>query len=205
MTVTNGDVLKAFCEFVLSDGTIAQNVFHFVANFTDDQSDSAVVAAIEGYIEDFYNALSTYLSNSFTINPGYVHKIGWSAVAGKWVVDAFLGGFTPTIAHSSTDDNFPNQIAPVIVGNTYRPKSRGRKFIMGFVDTSADGGDLISGALTALGNALNHYLADETVSGVNLLSPGVPRESEDWFLNFSDGVVSSIVGTQRRRKPGVGG
>jgi hypothetical protein len=204
MTISNGDVLMAFLELVLDDGTIAQNVFHWVAQFDEDQSDYDVKNAVETYIEDLYGAISTYLSDGFTINPSYLYKKVWDPTGAAWVIDELIYTFTPSFTHTNTDDPFPNQIAPVIVANTLRPKSRGRKFLMGFVETAADASDLVSGAVTALGTALNHYLADETVQGSNLLSPGVPREGVNTFLPFTDGAVNSVVGTQRRRKPGVG-
>lgn len=205
MAISNLDVLKVFLELVLADGTIAQNVFHFRAAFDDDQSDAAVSTAVENYIEEIYGALATYLADDFTINPSYLHRVVWDPVGAKWAIDYLVDVFTPSFTHTNTDDPFPNQIAPVLTANTYLPGSRGRKFIMGFVETAALAGDLVAGAVTALGTALNHYLADETVSGTNLLQVGVPRQDSNVFLTFADGVVNSVVGTQRRRKPGVGG
>jgi hypothetical protein len=32
----------------------------------------------------------------------------------------------------------------------------------------------------------------------------VPRQAENTFLEFYNGVVNSIIGSQRRRKPGLG-
>jgi len=205
MSITNGDVLKVFIEFVLSDGTIAQNVFHFIADFAADHGDSTVGAAVETYLEDIYNALSTYLSSGFTINPSYLHKLAWNATLSKWEVDALVDIFTPTITHAAGGDELPNQIAAVLTANTLRPKSKGRKFLMGLVETASQSSDLVAGMITAMGVALAHYLADETVVDTDVLSPGVPREGVNSFLEFADGQVNSIVGTQRRRKPGVGG
>lgn len=204
MPVNDGEYLKGVCEFELEDGTIAQNVFFFVANFVSEESNTSVVSAIEAYIEDIYNSISGYLSDGFTINAGPIHKMTWDDVTAKWVVEALLGNVLPTITHTDTSDPFPNQIAPVLVANTQRPKTRGRKFLMGTVEAMADGSHLESAAVTAMGTALNHYLADETVSGSNALSPGVLREGVESFKAFTDGSVNSVVGTQRRRKPGVG-
>lgn len=204
MPVNDGEYLKGVCEFELEDGTIAQNVFYFVANFVSEETNTSVVNAIESYVEDIYGAISTYLSDGFTINAGPIHKVTWDSDTSKWVISALLGNILPTITHTNTNDPFPNQIAPVLVGNTLRPKTRGRKFLMGTVEEMADGSHLEAAAITAMGNALNHYLADEVVSGSNQLSPGVLREGVESFKEFSDGSVNSVVGTQRRRKPGVG-
>jgi len=204
MAISNGDVLKCFLELVLGDGTIAQNVFHFQADFTDDQSDSAVSAAVESYIEDIYGAVSTYLSDDFTINPSWLTHVTWSPANLRWEASRLVDIFTPSFTHTNTDNPFPNQIAPVLTANTYLPGTRGRKFLMGFVDTSANGSTLVGGALTALGNALNHYIADETVSSGNDLLVGVARAAAGTFQLFTDGVAGDILGTMRTRKPGVG-
>ena len=204
MTVSNGDVLKTFLELVLADGTIAQNVWYFLADFDDDQSDTAVKNACKTYIEDIYGAISTYLADDFTINPSRLYRMAWDPTGAKWVVDELLASWTCSFTHTNTDDPFPNQIAPVLTANTNRPKSRGRKFLMGCVETMALASDLVSGAVTAMGTALNHYLADETVDGTSVLSPGVIRDGVNTFLEFTNGSANSIVGTQRRRKPGVG-
>lgn len=204
MAVSDGQVLKAAVEMVLADGTIAQNVFHFICNFVTDQDASDILDAIEQYVEDIYQSIQGYLDNSLTMNPMLVDKIEWNATEQIWEVVGFLGSRTPSITVTSTDDPLPNQMAGVLVANTLRPKSRGRKFFPGLVETAATHGDLIAAALTAFTTALNHYLADETVTSGNVLSPGVPREAAGTFLEFTVGVVNSILGTQRRRKPGVG-
>lgn len=204
MAISNGDVLKAFLEIVLADGTIVQNVYHWIADFSTTQGAIVVGDAAQLYIEDIMGALTTYLLDDFTINPSYLHKVAWDPVGSKWAIEELIGVFTPDFAHTANTDVFPNQVAPVIVANTARPKSRGRKFFSAFAENSALGSELIGAAITALGVSLNHYLADETVAGDNVLVPGVPRESADVFLPFTDGLVNSILGTQRRRKPGVG-
>lgn len=204
MTVSNYDVLKAFLEIVLGDGTIAQNVYYFFCSFVEDQENTDVGDAVQSYIEDIMGAVATYLSDDFTINPSYLHRIGWDVTGAKWAVEELIDIFTPSFTHTNTDDPFPNQIAPVLVANTDTPKSRGRKFLPGFVETAAEGSSLVSAAVTALGTALAHYIADETISTNNTLLVGVPSSNSGNFRFFTDGVVNSIVGTQRRRKPGVG-
>lgn len=204
MSTTDGDILKGVLELELEDGTIAQNVFYFQASFQTTQSDSAVAAAIESYIEDIYDAVVSFLSDGFTINPSYVHEVAYNSETSQWETVRLLDVINPSFTHTNTDDPFPNQIAPVLVANTTRPSSFGRKFLMGFVETAALGGDLTTSALTALATALASYIADETISAGNDLIVGVPRSHNSTFLTFTDGVVNSIVGTQRRRKPGVG-
>jgi len=205
VAIVDGTIVSGTAEVELADGTIAQNVYHFLCNFVEDQSGQDVVDAVQAYIEDVMESVGTYLSDGFTINITPVNQITWDAETTEWMVERLIGTCLPSYTHSSAADPWPNQIAAVLVGNTDRPKSRGRKFLPGFVEDAGDGGDLISAAVTAMGVALNHYIADETVDGSSVLSPGVIRDGVDKFLEFTDGVVNSVVGTQRRRKPGVGG
>jgi len=204
MTVSNGDVLKVFLELVLADGTIAQNVFHMKAYFADDQTDAAVSAAVEGYIEDIYTELSTYLADDFTINPSWLQKVAWDPVGAKWAVTSLVDIFTPSFVHTNTDDPFPNQMAAVMTGNTYEPRARGRKFVMGLVETAADAGNLVTAAVVDLVAAVAVYISQVAVSTGNNLAPGVPDADSDYFRIFTDGIANTILGTMRTRKPGVG-
>lgn len=204
MTVSNGDILKVFLELVLADGTIAQNVFHMQTAFADDQTDGDVAAAVEGYIEAIYGEVSTYLSTDFTINPSWLHKVAWDPVGAEWATTYLIDIFTPSFSHPATDNPFPNQIAPVMVGNTYNPGSRGRKFLMGFVETAADAGSLITAAVVAMVAAVAEYISGFQIDGSNTIYPGVVDDDGPTFQVFRDGLANTIVGTQRRRKPGVG-
>lgn len=204
MTVSNGDVLKVFLELVLADGTMAQNVFHLRSDFADDQNDGDVSTAVEGYLEAIYGELNGYLTTDFTINPSWLHKTAWDPVGAEWAVTFLIDIFTPSFAHADTADPFPNQIAPVIVGNTYEPRSRGRKFLMGFVEDSALAGNLVAAAVVEMAAATVEYISQVVISSGNVLTPGVVDEDANLFRPFRDGAANSIVGTQRRRKPGVG-
>lgn len=204
MTVSNGDVLKVFLELVLGDGTIAQNVYHLRATFADDQTDSAVSAVVETYLETIMGELSDYLADDFTINPSWLHKVAWNTTQSKWLTTYLIDTFTPSFTHTSTPDPLPNQIAAVMIGNTYTPSSRGRKFIPGLTDNATDGSTLIAACVVDLVGAVADYISVAPVSAGNNLVPGVPDYDSSTFWTFRDGVADTIVGTQRRRKPGVG-
>jgi len=204
MAVDAGEIVKAVIEFVLADGVIVQNVVHFIANFLTQQTSPDTIDACKLYAEELYEDVDGYVSSGVTVNPMTVHVVVWDGVAGEWITDRLLGWDTPAITFTGTADPLPHQCSAVLVGNTARPKSRGRKFLAPFDDDAAVGPDWGGAVITALGLALNHYLADEQVTVGNDLSPGVPRTDADVFLPFTTGIVNSVVGTQRRRKPGVG-
>lgn len=204
MTVTNGDILKAAMELVFVDSSIMQNVYYFKAVFSDDQTDAAVLAAINTYLDDIYTAIDDYVKSNVTINPCEVSEVEWNAGESKWLTSRVLGTTTPVVTFTDALEGLPRQCAAVMLANTLRPKTRGRKFFGGLCEDDQVGSYWVSSFLTALGVALNHYLADETVSGTNVLSPGVASTLAGVFYDFTDGVVNDIVGTQRRRTPGVG-
>lgn len=204
MAVVNGEVVKAVIEFVLANGAIIQNIIHFIAEFTSEQTDPDVIDAVETYADEMYEDVEAYVDQAATVNPMPVSIVEFDAGEGGWVVDRSLGTGVLTITPASIANPLPNQNSAVLVANTNRPKSRGRKFLAPFGDTDADGSEWGSTVLTNLALSLAHYLADETVSGDSRLSPGVPRAGVDEFLKFTDGLVNSVVGSQRRRKLGVG-
>jgi hypothetical protein len=91
-----------------------------------------------------------------------------------------------------------------MVGNTFEPRARGRKFLMGFVETAATASTLVTGAVVDLVGAVAEYISQVVVSTGNNLAPGVPDADSNYFRLFSDGIANTIVGTMRSRKPGVG-
>lgn len=204
MSVANAEVVKAAAEFVLPDGTITQLIIHFLADFVADQANADVIHSIEDYVEDILTAVASYLKSTITTNPMEVSAVVWDAVQGIWEVSRSIGQGSITWPGTSTGQLLPNQVAPVLLANTGRPKTRGRKFIPGFVEDSTEASTLNSGAMTALGTALNHYIADEMISVGNELIVGVPSTVTGDFESFGAGDVNDIIGSQRRRKPGVG-
>lgn len=204
MTVQTGEIIKGVAEFVLADGVIIQNVYHFASVFAAPQSDFDVINGVNDYVEDIYDDFDQYVDENVTVNPLIVHVVAFDGGEGIWVTERLLGSTIPDITFTGVTDPLPHQCSPVLVANTGRPKTRGRKFLPPLLDTAADGPDWIGAVVTALGAALVNYLATEVLSANNVLTPGVPRTEENFFNGFTNGIVNSIVGTQRRRKPGVG-
>jgi hypothetical protein len=151
-----------------------------------------------------YGAVASYMKSTITVNPAEVDRIEWDATDEEWQTKENLGTTTPSVTFTDATDQLPFQIAPVMVANTLRPKTRGRKFLPGFCEDAQQNSYLQTPAMTALGNALAYYLADLTVAGSDRLSPGVPSTATGTFQEFSNGVANDKLGTQRRRTPGIG-
>jgi hypothetical protein len=204
VSLTNGEVIKVIAEVVLPDETITQNVFHFKADFLDTLGDNTVATAVEAFVEGFYGYLEAWMDEECTFNPIAIDKVAWNAVKEIWETVYHIGDRTPTVNPNNASEQLPNQVAPVLVAKTERPKSNGRKFIQGFAETASSGSELVAGAITSLSNALGEYLSDIEASTNNYLIAGVPRSEANDFLPFASGIVNTIIGSQRRRKPGVG-
>lgn len=204
MTVEIGDVIKAVVEMVLPDGTIAQNVFHYRFAGDEAQLDSDVKTAIASSLDNLYDDITTWMGDGITVNPAFFNIVSWSTELSKWVTDSDLGIEDMTWAGQSIEDPLPNQMAAVLTAATMRPKARGRKFFPLFVDNAAIGTELIAAAQVGLAAAGVDWLVNLPLGGSNVLIPIVPSSIDGGELGLQSVEVNSILGTQRRRKPGVG-
>ena len=204
MAVQNGDILQAVVEMVLSDGTIAQNVYTYEAQFATQQDNASVLTSVGAAVSAMYQRVDELISENATFNPLILSKMIYNAQEQAWEVVEKIGEILLTVTPTATDDEFPNQIAPTITANTGRPRSRGRKFIPGFTENTATGSDLDSYALSLLADFAADYVNQIIVGAGDNLIPGIIRTAVEEFWAFTIATVNSIVGTQRRRKPGVG-
>ena len=70
-----------------------------------------------------------------------------------------------------------------------------------FIIGGDDGGQP---AVVAMVAAVAEYISGFQIDGSNTIYPGVVDDDGPTFQVFRDGLANTIVGTQRRRKPGVG-
>jgi hypothetical protein len=204
MSTQDGDILKLTMEVTLNDGTIAQNVFYFECEFAAGQADGTVLNTLETWIETAYTNLTDELVSTITQNLCTVQEIEWNATESAWEVTRLVGYFTPTITFGNSGEALPNQASAFATYQTARPKSRGRKFLFPFGETTQNGTYLISTALNAMADFADDTLLDATIGPLNDMVPGVPRIGVANFLQYTGAVVTNVLGTQRRRRPGVG-
>lgn len=204
MAVSDGDYLKTTFEVTLDDGTIAQNVYYHRANLLVPLPDSSALAFIEVWIEACYANLSAELVNTITQNLCTVQEIAWNAVESMWKVSRLVGYFTPTITFNNATEALPNQSSAFATFLTDRPRSFGRKSLMPFGEDRQAATYLISAALTAMADYADDVITSIPIAALEYLVPGVPREAVEVFLDFTGAVVTNVLGSQRRRRPGVG-
>jgi hypothetical protein len=153
-------------------------------------------------IETLYGLLNSQISSATALTDLVCNKWEYNATEG-WHTGALIGTDTLSDGFSVGTDAFPHIVAATITGFCQEPKTRTRKSIGGFVESTADDSDLLAAAVTALGNFLGEWLTARVISGAEELVPIIPQYDGTWeYLLY--GLVSDILGSQRQRKPGVG-
>lgn len=202
MPISTGDVVKLVVEAVLNDGSIVQNVFYFLASLTSPEPDASALAALEVWVETAYTNLLTHITNDVVFSDIVADIIEWSGT--KWETVYHIGIEDVDLAPTAVDDQLPNQVSPFVTFNTLRPKSKGRKFLYGFSEAQTSASYVIAGTLANMVLYAADCMENIVFAPLNTLTPGVIRKGFDVFLPFQSATVTNVVGTQRRRRPGVG-
>lgn len=204
MPVYDQEILRLTIRAELDDGSKVMNRKTFKADFDAQQTATAVLNALETWTETLYAYVASYVPNTCELTTCNVDVIEWNATESLWEVARNIGTFLPTDTFSSVGGALPNQVAAFVIGTTVRPKTKGRIFVFPFDEPSQDGGVLISAALTALGNFAAQYILDQTIGTGNTLLSGIVRETVNQWYEFQAAKYGDILGTQRRRRKGVG-
>lgn len=124
----------------------------------------------------------------------------YDLVDGEWIIDGeyeYATGGT-----DDTGDLMPNSVAVVLVGKVLGYRGFGRKFFSGLSESYTSGNDLATTLLENMVLAAAAYVAP--LDGLNgVLGPGIV-DKQMAFHSFTTGLVSSLLGSMRRRKPGIG-
>lgn len=205
MAILAGAVLRTTVNFTLGDGSQYQNVYHHQRIgpgllLTDAQH----VAALASWAETMYAELDDSVADDVVEGLSTVDRVEF--VEGEWKVTEAIGTFTiawvPTGAANAA---LPNQLSAFVSFKTARPKSVGRKFLFPMLE-----GGIVGGLLGGPEVAALVAWADDAVNNVEVdfpldyLVPGLARVGVDAFLDFTLGLVTNLMGTQRRRRRGYG-
>lgn len=200
MTVNAGDIIRVTFNMVGPSAQVAQNVYHYIASAGVSDSDNNAITAIRDTLDAAHTALNTFVSSNWT----YADYTFSKSTDGGATFDDF--GNTPSLATdpSSVDDPFPSGAAPVVLFNGSGTGRQGRKFLAGFRETAAADDVLNGAAVAALANYAANVVVQRAVAG-GTLNPGWLRRNPLGFTQYTGTFgVNTIVGYQRRRKPGVG-
>lgn len=202
MTVSANDRLRTTINFVLPNGVQYQNVFTHTRTGIASISDATHIAVIKAWAEGMYGELSTLVEGTTVEQLSFVDKIGWSGT--MWEVTEHIGTFTPTFTPTGTGDICPNQVSAFVTGKTSRPRSVGRKFLFPALEDNQDQGIITAGYVTQLVAWAADWINNIVLQANEYLVPGVLRTDFDVWLPFTVAVVTDLLGTQRRRRPGYG-
>lgn len=202
MALGVGDILRTTINFLLPNGVFYQNVYHHIFDGTGGVSDAAVVADIETWAENMYFEIIAYVKTGTVEQLSFVDQVEWSV--DHWEVVANIGTFTPAFGPTYAGETCPNQVSPFIVFKTSRPKSVGRKFLFPAPEGFQNAGIMSAAMITALVAFADDAVNDITIDVLNVLHPGIIRAGVNDFLVFEVAIVTDLLGTQRRRRPGYG-
>jgi hypothetical protein len=154
-----------------------------------------------------YNCFDEYLTPMLTAIRGYL-AAGWTtetleiqARSGStWFTNeevpyAFFG--------QGQGDQLANAVAAVFIGKVTALHAHGRKFWSGLNETAVSGNSLVAGAVSAFAAGCALYIAPLTTTLGSNVQPGIIAKDGN-FHSFTSGFVSSLLGSMRRRKPGLG-
>lgn len=204
MAIVDGDVLRVSANFELPGGHLYQNIYTYIRDGTDPFSDAAHIAAIKAGLEGAYDEILAQVQENTTAQLSSVDRIEFNEITDTWEVVENIGTFTLSFTPIGTGDGLPFQSSPYVIFKTQRPRSTGKKFLFPFIETQQISTILVAGAVTAVTAYAAAALADINLGGDATLAPAVVRTGVQSVLLLLVAVVSDVLGTQRRRKPGVG-
>lgn len=148
------------------------------------------------YLTSVYDPLMSIVSNV------------WSSQL--YEIQEYTSGQWPTVAEVSfvetgevTGEQIANAVSFVLIGKAAGIRHVGRKFFGPLGEATAVGNALISSQAAHAAAAVLAYITPLTGSGSRVLTPGVVDKSGG-FHAFVGGFASSLLGSMRRRKPGIG-
>lgn len=204
MAVLDGDILRVSVNFELGNGSLYQNIYHYIRDGTDPISDAEHVTRLRIAMESAYGTLAAHVKGDVVEQLSFVDRVEFNEITDQWEVVENIGTFTAAFTPVGATDEVPHQSAPYIIFKTGRPKTIGKKFLFPFLETSSAGSILTSAAVTAVVAYGVQILASLVVGGDVTLTAGVPRTGIQAWYNFLVAVVGDVIGSQRRRKPNVG-
>lgn len=204
MSVIDGDVLRVSVNFELGDGTLYQNIYHYVRDGTDVWNDAAHILTIKNGIQAMYGNIVAQTRDDTVEQLSFVDRVEFNEIVNEWRVVENIGTFTPAFSPVNAGEGLPYQSSPYIIFKTQRPRSVGKKFLFPFAESEQDETILTSGAITNLVAFGVSALLALTIGGDATLSPVIVRTSFNTVLPLLVAVVPDVLGSQKRRRPGVG-
>lgn len=186
-------IYRAILKSKLFSSVSCRNMFTFQINRNEEDTTLDVAS---DYVEQIVLDIRDYLCT------------GWVCESIELQILAELGWFTQDeraflLSGTLTSEQLANVMAAVMIGVVPNVRAHGRKFWSGLAEASVNGNSMTVGALAAFATATADWITTFHSEGGSDLFPGIVAK-DGTFHNFSNGFVSSLLGTMRRRKPGLG-
>ena len=194
-----GDTYRAAVRWALPELVEGMNVLAFRCS-SGTCTDAEFVVALAAWLATAYAHLQPQISTAADIADCTLTKVVYTL--GKWTLDATVSVMGVPFVPANINDMLPHSVAAVTTMLTNVPKCRGRVFLPGFAEDQQDESILDPGAVTNLSNFANQLLTAisagaATLNYVILQSAGGVVQPIGYSIN-------NVVGSQRKRKPGVG-
>lgn len=197
MAVDDLDVVRVVAEMSMDATEDVRNVFHVLKVSGGTISDDLFMADVAAQLNTMY---------AFLV-PQQRALYAYDQITGQMVFggsDLMPDTSWPTLTvGASASDALPFQIAALILGQTTKAKTQGRKYLAGFLETNQVDSTINSTLLPLLANFAVDFISD-FVSGANTYRFGTFNPVTFVFNQFASAVVLGILRTQRRRTAGFG-
>ena len=204
MPIIDQDVVRISLNFELGDGTLYQNIYHYIRDGSDPVSDQDTIDAISARFAAAYASIDDLVRDDVVSKLSFVDRVEFNEIEDRWAVVANIGTFTMSFTAAGAGEGLPFQCSPYIIFKTARPRTIGKKFLFPFTEAAQAETILTGGTVTAIVAMIVDLIAALELGGDATLTPGVPRTGFKQWFNFLVGVANDVLGTQRRRRPGVG-
>ena len=203
MPVSDGTVLKAVATIYMPESVIAQNVFFVKLNTVDPWADTTLGAQIANYVDAVYANILADMDSGCSLGDVDIHEWEWDGVLDKWVTGRFVDLAALTGAPAAAGDMSPHACAAVVTGFAEAVNTRSRKSFPGFGEAKNTESNWVAGTITNLVGAAADWISLYALGGTQSLEAVIPNKY-GVAVPIIASLVSSIVGSQRQRKPGEG-
>lgn len=127
-----------------------------------------------------------------------VEKQHW--IDTEWIT---MEEFPYTKTFTGTGESLAYQMAVVFIAKAIGKRLVGRKFLPGLSEVIASVNVIVATHLSYIAQAVAAYVTTVVTQNGGTVAPGI-MDKNHAFHQFSGGYASTLLGTMRRRKPGVG-
>lgn len=197
--IDTGDVMRLVLDWAMPEQTKANTVLALY-NFTGECTDAEMLTALAAWVNTAFSTLQTVVSDQVDLDSGILSKVVWSGV--EWITDRYIGTILPTFTATDNADMLPHASAAVVTFPTLKPKKRGRVFLPGFSEAQQGESVMAAGAATAMANFATALLTPFSPGTAGVYYSVIGLLGQTHIPTGFD--VNGLIGSQRRRKPGVG-